>query len=426
MSRNGIGIMYYYSSIWNSGSYIIQLNKKIGFFVKMFVCSELHKNINNLKPEEKQKLKEYMIQTKELKSNLNPKDIEQPSLEEYRSYLNSIYTTFEKEEKNGIINLSTPNKFRLLADLCEPLSKFNALDGPFLKFQQYERYKAKKIEEDLKYNKIPSYMPMSKFAFQPVDDIKYFSAFKLELMEINSNKINVKEKDNMFNQMMNFNMNNNPYNQNDNMNNPYNPNNNMNNNPYNQNDNMNNPYNPNNNMNNNPYNQNDNMNNLYNPNNNMNNNPYNQNDNMNNLYNPNNNMNNNPNLQQQNIGNEFITQNQLNQNQKDNIDLESLSNFPDLSSTYLNSQTLNSNNDTLNEGFANKNYINHYDVIEEPEEIFYINDTIISEKKINVSNKIKTSIDEIKKNNIPLAMQNIANCIGILKNFPKDANSNFK
>ena len=355
--------MYYYSSIWNSGSYIIQLNKKIGFFVKMFVCSELHKNINNLKPEEKQKLKEYMIQTKELKSNLNPKDIEQPSLEEYRSYLNSIYTTFEKEEKNGIINLSTPNKFRLLADLCEPLSKFNALDGPFLKFQQYERYKAKKIEEDLKYNKIPSYMPMSKFAFQPVDDIKYFSAFKLELMEINSNKINVKEKDNMFNQMMNFNMNNNPYN---------------------------------------------------------------QNDNMNNLYNPNNNMNNNPNLQQQNIGNEFITQNQLNQNQKDNIDLESLSNFPDLSSTYLNSQTLNSNNDTLNEGFANKNYINHYDVIEEPEEIFYMNDTIISEKKINVSNKIKTSIDEIKKNNIPLAMQNIANCIGILKNFPKDKKTDFQ
>ncbi len=384
MSRNGIGIMYYYSSIWNSGNYIIQLNKKIGFFVKMFVCSELHKYINNLKPEEKQKLKEYMIQTKELKSHLNPKDIEQPSLDEYRTYLNSIYTTFEKEEKNGIINLSSPNKFRLIADLCEPLSKFNALDGPFLKFQQYERYKAKKIEEDLKYNKIPSYIPMSKFAFHPVDDIKYFSAFKLELMEINSNKINIKEKDNMFNQMMKFNMNNNPYNQNENMNNPYNPNNNMNNNPYNQNENMNNPY------------------------------------------NPNNNMNNNPNLQQQNIGNEFIPQNQLYQNQKDIIDLESLSNFPDLSSTYSNSQTLNSNNDTLNEGFGNKTNINHYDVIEEPEEIFYMNDTIITEKKKNVSNKIKTSIDEIKKNNIPLAMQNIANCIGILKNFPKDANSNFK
>ena len=384
MSRNGIGIMYYYSSIWNSGDYIIQLNKKIGFFVKMFVCSELHKYINNLKPEEKQKLKEYMIQTKELKSHLNPKDIEQPSLDEYRNYLNSIYTTFEKEEKNGIINLSTPNKFRLIADLCEPLSKFNALDGPFLKFQQYERYKAKKIEEDLKYNKIPSYIPMSKFAFHPVDDIKYFSAFKLELMEINSNKINIKEKDNTFNQIMNFNMNNNPYNQNENVNNPYNPNNNMNNNPYNQNENMNNPY------------------------------------------NPNNNMNNNPNLQQQKIGNEFITQNQFYQNQKDKIDLESLSNFPDLSSTYSNSQTLNSNNDTLNEGFGNNNYIKHYDVIEEPEEIFYMNDSIITEKKKNVSNKIKTSIDEIKKNNIPLAMQNIANCIGILKNFPKDANSNFK
>ena len=405
MSRNGIGIMYYYSSIWNSGDYIIQLNKKIGFFVKMFVCSELHKYINNLKPEEKQKLKEYMIQTKELKSNLNPKDIEQPSLDEYRNYLNSIYTTFEKEEKNGIINLSTPNKFRLIADLCEPLSKFNALDGPFLKFQQYERYKAKKIEEDLKYNKIPSYIPMSKFAFQPFDDIKYFSAFKLESMEINSNKINIKEKDNTFNQIMNFNMNNNPYNQNENVNNPYNPNNNMNNNPYNQNENVNNPYNPNNNMNNNPYNQ---------------------NENMNNPYNLNNNMNNNPNLQQQKIGNEFITQNQFYQNQKDKIDLESLSNFPDLSSTYSNSQTLNSNNDTLNEGFGNNNYIKHYDVIEEPEEIFYMNDSIITEKKKNVSNKIKISIDEIKKNNIPLAMQNIANCIGILKNFPKDANSNFK
>ena len=48
-TRNGIGIMYYYSSIWNSGSYVLQVNKKIGLFIKMFVCTELHKKVNVLK-----------------------------------------------------------------------------------------------------------------------------------------------------------------------------------------------------------------------------------------------------------------------------------------------------------------------------------------------------------------------------------------
>ena len=60
-TRNGIGIMYYYSSIWNSGSYVLQVNKKIGLFIKMFVCTELHKNANVLKKEEKDKLMELIF-----------------------------------------------------------------------------------------------------------------------------------------------------------------------------------------------------------------------------------------------------------------------------------------------------------------------------------------------------------------------------
>ena len=142
-TRNGIGIMYYYSSIWNWGSYVLQVNKKIGLFIKMFVCTELHKNANVLKKEEKDKLMELILKIKEIKKTLILSDMEEPSFEEYKSYLSSVYKTFDEEEKNETINLSIPNKLRLIADLCEPLSKFNALSGSFIKLQQYERYKAK-------------------------------------------------------------------------------------------------------------------------------------------------------------------------------------------------------------------------------------------------------------------------------------------
>ena len=229
-TRNGIGIMYYYSSIWNSGSYVLQVNKKIGLFIKMFVCTELHKNANVLKKEEKDKLMELILKIKEIKKTLILSDMEEPSFEEYKSYLSSVYKTFDEEEKNGIINLSTPNKLRLIADLCEPLSKFNALNGSFIKLQQYERYKAKKIEEGLKNRTPPIIQPLTKFQYTPLDDIKYFAVFKPELMEIG----NLLQNQMMNNMNMNNNMN---YSINNNMN--YNINNNMNMN-YNQQYNMNN------------------------------------------------------------------------------------------------------------------------------------------------------------------------------------------
>ena len=245
-TRNGIGIMYYYSSIWNSGSYVLQVNKKIGLFIKMFVCTELHKNANVLKKEEKDKLMELILKIKEIKKTLILSDMEEPSFEEYKSYLSSVYKTFDEEEKNGIINLSTPNKLRLIADLCEPLSKFNALNGSFIKLQQYERYKAKKIEEGLKNRTPPIIQPLTKFQYTPLDDIKYFAVFKPELMEIG----NLPQNQMMNNMNMNDNMNNNMnYNMNNNMNNNmnYSVNNNMN---YNINNNMNMNYNQQYNMNN--------------------------------------------------------------------------------------------------------------------------------------------------------------------------------
>ena len=200
MSRNGIGVIYYFTSIWNSGTYILELNKKIGFFIKMFVCTELHKYQSSLRPDEKQKLINFINQTKEIKKTLILSDTEEPTFEEYKTYLGTVYKTFEEEEKKGIINSITPNKLRLIGDLCEPLNKFNAFDGPFKKLQQYERYKAKMYEEGLKNGITPTITPLSTFKYNPLDDIKYFSLFKPEIMDIKVNQQN--NNNNMQNQMV--------------------------------------------------------------------------------------------------------------------------------------------------------------------------------------------------------------------------------
>ncbi len=241
MSRNGIGIIYYFTSIWNSGTYIIELNKKIGYFIKMFVCTELHKAQNSLRPDEKKKLINFINQVKEIKKTLILSDTEEPTLEEFKTYLGTVYKLFEEEEKKGIINSTTPNKLRLIGDLIEPLKKFNALDGPYMKLQQYERYKAKMYEEGLKKGIKPVITSLSAFRYDPCDDVKYFSLFKPEIMEdknqnqmINNIGMNYDTgNNNMNNNMNNNNMNNMNYennNMNYNMNNMNYENNNMNNN----------------------------------------------------------------------------------------------------------------------------------------------------------------------------------------------------
>ena len=98
MSRNGIGVIYYFTSIWNSGTYILELNKKIGFFIKMFVCTELHKYQSSLRPDEKQKLINFINQTKEIKKTLILSDTEEPTFEEYGWFqFNSVKSSIEKD-----------------------------------------------------------------------------------------------------------------------------------------------------------------------------------------------------------------------------------------------------------------------------------------------------------------------------------------
>ena len=392
MSRNGIGVIHYFTSIWNSGTYILELNKKIGFFIKMFVCTELHKYQSSLRPDEKQKLINFINQTKEIKKTLILSDTEEPTFEEYKTYLGTVYKTFEEEEKKGIINSITPNKLRLIGDLCEPLNKFNAFDGPFKKLQQYERYKAKMYEEGLKNGITPTITPLSTFKYNPLDDIKYFSLFKPEIMDIKVNQQN--NNNNMQNQMvynigMNYDMGNNNMNyDNNNMNN--NNNNNMNYNMNNNNDNMNNNmnYDMNNNMNYDNYNINFN-------------NPYEQIGlNYEDGNNNNNNMNfTNPYTQQQN----------------------------NVNNPYQNQPTNENNYNLNNPGeMPVKTYSNDTKIkINKTEEIFDMSDSILEEKKQSILNKNKNAINELKKKNISLAMQYIANSIGILKNFPKEKKTDF-
>ena len=55
MIKNGIDIFYYYESIWNSGDYIFQFNKTIGYIVKLFVVNSLKKFENFINEDNKQK-----------------------------------------------------------------------------------------------------------------------------------------------------------------------------------------------------------------------------------------------------------------------------------------------------------------------------------------------------------------------------------
>ena len=411
MSRNGIGVIHYYTSIWNSGTYIIELNKKIGYFIKMFVCTELHKYQNSLKAEEKQKLINFINQLKEIKKTLILSDTEEPTLEEYKTYLRTVYTIFENEEKKGIINSTTPNKLRLISDLCEPLIKFKALDGPFMKLQQYERYKAKMYEEGLKNGIKPNITSLNAFRYNPCDDIKYFSLFKPEIMEINVNQqINNNNQNQMINNIgMAYDTGNN--NMNNNMGNNY-MNNNMNN--------MNNMTYDNNNMN---YTINYDVNKMNNDNNNYMNNMNNDNNNYMNITNyDNNNMNyNNNNM---NIGMNYDDGNNNNNMNFTNPYLQEQTN---MYNPYLN-QTTNENNYTLNNPseIQVKTYSNEpKSILNKKDEFFDMSDTVLEEKKQNILNKNINAINELKKKNISLAMQYIANSIGILKNFPKDKKTDF-
>ena len=450
MSRNGIGIIYYFTSIWNSGTYIIELNKKIGYFIKMFVCTELHKAQNSLRPDEKKKLINFINQVKEIKKTLILSDTEEPTLEEFKTYLGTVYKLFEEEEKKGIINSTTPNKLRLIGDLIEPLKKFNALDGPYMKLQQYERYKAKMYEEGLKKGIKPVITSLSSFRYDPCDDVKYFSLFKPEIMEdknqnqmINNIGMNY---DTGNNNMNNNNMNNMNYENNNmgnnNMNNMNYENNNMNYNMNNMNYEMNIGMNydignnnmGNNNMNNMNYENNNmgnnNMNNMNYDNNNMGNNNMNNmnyennnmNYNMNNMNYENNNMNNNINYDM-NVGMNYDDGNNNNMN-FNNPYLQQQNN---INNPYQN-QPINENNYNLNNPneMPIKTYSNEpKSNLNKKEELFDMSDTVIEEKKKIIINKNNNAINELKKKNISLAMQFIANSIGILKNFPKDKKTDF-
>ena len=91
-------------------------------------------------------------------------------------------------------------------------------------------------------------------------------------------------------------------------------------------------------------------------------------------------------------------------------------------------QPTNENNYNLNNPgeMPVKTYSNDTKIkINKTEEIFDMSDSILEEKKQSILNKNKNAINELKKKNISLAMQYIANSIGILKNFPKEKKTDF-
>ena len=62
MLKNGIDIFYYYESIWNTSSFIMNnLDKKIGYLIKYFVISELIKQKDYLSKQNRLSQKKNLI-----------------------------------------------------------------------------------------------------------------------------------------------------------------------------------------------------------------------------------------------------------------------------------------------------------------------------------------------------------------------------
>ena len=190
MFKNGIDIFYYYESIWNSGDYIFQFNKTIGYIVKLFVVNSLKKFENFINEDNKQK--SYII-FQEFQNVLNQLSYDEKNfnLNLYSNFVEDAFQKVINEDLNQNITYQTVRNFRIVGDLIEVFQYFNALDNQLLRLQQFCRWKAKYIEDCLNKGENPIRGGLNEFIYNPENDPKYFIQFNM-----NSNpNLNVNKKD---------------------------------------------------------------------------------------------------------------------------------------------------------------------------------------------------------------------------------------
>ena len=177
MLKNGIDIFYYYESIWNTSSFIINyLDKKIGYLIKYFVISELIKQKDYLSKQNKEALISYIQNVKEIKNSSSDDEL-LITYDYYINFVQNIYNKVYKEDLEGKITLQTAQKFILSADMIEVFKIFNLFDYQLQRLQQFCRYKSKIIDDLLKKGKKPPSGGLKDFIYNPENDMKYFIQF---------------------------------------------------------------------------------------------------------------------------------------------------------------------------------------------------------------------------------------------------------
>ena len=177
MLKNGIDIFYYYESIWNTSSFIMNnLDKKIGYLIKYFVISELIKQKDYLSNKNKETLISYIENVKEIKKSSSNDDLS-INCDYYINFVQNIYNKTYNEDLKGTITFQTAQKFILSADMIEVFKIFNLFDFQLQRLQQFCRYKSMIIDDILKQGKKPPSGGLKDFIYNPENDLKYFIQF---------------------------------------------------------------------------------------------------------------------------------------------------------------------------------------------------------------------------------------------------------
>ena len=213
MIKNGIDIFYYYESIWNSGDYIFQFNKTIGYIVKLFVVNVFKNSDNFLKEENKEKLNAFFQEFQNILNQLsyNEKNI---NLNLYSNFVEDAFHKVINEDLNQNITYQTVRNFRIIGDLIEVFQYFNSLDNQLLRLQQFCRWKAKYIEDCLNKGENLIRGGLNEFIYNPENDPKYFIQFNMnsilnlkannKYLENNNQNIETKSNGNINSEYTNF------------------------------------------------------------------------------------------------------------------------------------------------------------------------------------------------------------------------------
>ena len=126
MYKKGIDTFYYFGSIWNTSSFIMNLDKKIGYLMKYFVISELKKQKDYLTKENRSILLSYIKNVKEIKNKSKNEELE-IDCDYYIDFVQKIYNKTNNEDLNGNITFQTSKRFLLIADMIEVFRIFGII-----------------------------------------------------------------------------------------------------------------------------------------------------------------------------------------------------------------------------------------------------------------------------------------------------------